>query len=263
MIVEKVFTQTMEELIESFLKFFYGFLRTNWHMLRHPNLTAERLVRQSTYDAFEFTLPYTFFTISYMVNFLFLRSFFTVLHAGKPIVDNIRPTLAAELAAPMQVDPVFAFLKVILKAIPLFGIIMLASYILGKRFRFSESLQKTSNEIFCYCYGFFWNSLTVSILLLLAFANLWIQFKSRTDPHMLIHSLYAILGLISMGLLFACYRFNAPVFKALLTQDTSEENLHFKPTTVAILFFTVGIVAGLMVEYGMSLLEASITPVHS
>lgn len=256
--MEKAFTETLEEFIEAFLKFFYGFLRTNWRMVRYPAATAERLVRQSTFDAFEFTLPYTYFAMSFLLNFLLLRTLFKVLHQGRRLVEGFLPTLLQTLSNPLELDPLTAFVLMVLKAIPLFGVVVLTCYVLAKRFRFTEPLIHTTVQIFCYCFGFFWNALTVCLLTLLAFADIWVRYQQDILAEHLLGTLYGLLGAIAVLLLFICYRFTRQVFQCLLSQDTTPERILFPPKAFAMGLFCLGIIAGLAVEYGMTVLEISL-----
>lgn len=256
--MEKAFTETLEEFIEAFLKFFYGFLRTNWRMVRLPAITAERLVRQSTFDAFEFTLPYTYFALSFLLNFLLLRTLFKVLHQGGRIVETFLPTLLQTLSNPLQLDPLTAFVLMVLKAIPLFGVMTLACYILEKRFRFTEPLSHTTVQIFCYCFGFFWNILTACLLVLMGLANIWARYRQGPEAESLLAALYGLLGIIAILALLVCYRFTRQVFQSLLSQDTTPEKHLLSPHTFAQILFSLGLSAGLAVEYGMTILEISL-----
>lgn len=253
--MEKAFTETLEELIEAFLKFFYGFLHTNWCMIRHPKITAERLVRQSTFDAFEFTLPYTYFALSFLLNFLLLRTLFKILYDGKKIVEAFLPTLVETLSGSFRIDPLTAFGLMVVKAIPLFGVMMLGCYILVKRLRLTETLRHSATQVFCYCFGFFWNNLTLCLLALLVFANIWASYRGQLDSDRLIITLYGLLGTVTLLAAFICYRFARQAFQALLSQDVTSEITALSPQALAIGLFIASVALGLVVEYGMTLLD--------
>lgn len=260
MVVEKTLSQTLEDLVFGALMFFYAFLRTNWRMLRHPANTAERLIWQSRGDFQEFTPPYSFFALSYLLNFWLMRAFFQVLYENKRLVEAFVHTLIENTARPLHADPLTAFLMMIFKAIPLFGVILLASSLIGKRLRFSESLQKTSHALFCYCAGFFWNCITLCLSTLLAFGGLWRGWRHYEESTHLLQAFYGLLGLLALVSLAVCYRFSKKAFKALLVQDVSQETLALSPIGVVLLCFTLGIGMGLLVEYGLTSLEVMLSP---
>ncbi len=257
--VEKTLSQTLEDLVSGALLFFYAFLRTNWCMFRHPAKTAERLIWQSGDGFQEFTPPYSFFALSYLFNFWLMRTFFQVLYEHKKLVEAFVRTLMESTAKPLHADPLTAFVIMILKAIPLFGVILLASYILGKRLRFSEALQKTCNSLFCYCAGFFWNSITVCLVVLLTFGSLWRAWMHYEESDHLLRTFYILLGVLALISLAVCYRFSKKAFRALIVQDINEEALVLSPLGVVLLCFTLGIGMGLLVEYGITTLEVMLS----
>lgn len=259
--VEKTLSQTLEESVSGALLCFYSFLRTNWCMLRDPAKTAERLIWQSGENVQEFTPPYSFFALSYLFNFWLMRTFFQVLYENKRLVEAFVRTLMDSTARPLHADPLTAFFMMILKAIPLFGVILLASYILGKRLRFSESLQKTCNSLFCYCAGFFWNCITVCLIALLLLGGLWRTLLHYEASDHLLRTFYVVLGILSLISLAVCYRFSKKAFKALIVQDITRETLFLSPLGVVLLCFTLGVGMGLLVEYGITTLEVMLSPV--
>lgn len=253
--VEKTLSQTLEDLIFGALQFFYTFFRTNWYMLRYPDATARRLIRQTNSNLEDVTPPYSFFALSYLFNFWLMRTFFQVLYENKRLVEAFIKTLIDNTAKPIHSEPFTAFLSMLIKAIPLFGIILLASYLLGKRLNFSQSLQKTANALFCYCAGLFWNCITVCLLTLMALGGLWrtlIHYEASDHLLLTFYILLTILALISLAV---CYRFCKKAFQILVAQDTGSEAVFLSPLGAVLVCFTVGIGMGLLMEYGLTTLE--------
>jgi hypothetical protein len=258
MIVEKALPEMMEDWIEGFLKFFYGFLHTQWRMMIAPATTAQQLVMPATFAPFEFTLPYTYFAMSFLLNFLLLRTLFKVLHEGHKMMESFLPTLTQTLANPTHMDPLTAFILMILKVIPLFGVVILACFVLSRKLRLMEALRQKTLAVFCYCFGFFWNNLTLCLLALLAFANIWVQYRHTAGAEGLLMALYGLLGLLGLMAVLICYRFIRQMFRVLLNHDIIlSQRSPLSPQLWAIGLMTVDIGIGLAVEYGMTLLDVA------
>jgi hypothetical protein len=255
MIVEKALAETLEDWIDGVLKFFFGFLRTHWHMMLEPASTAQQLVMPVAFNSCELTLPYTYFVLSFLLNFLLLRTLFKVLQEGHKIVEGFLPALMQSLANPTHMDPLTAFILMILKVIPLFGVVMLACFLLSKRLGLLEALRQKALAVFCYCFGFFWNNLTICLLVLLAFANIWLRYQHTVGAEGLLLALYGLLGLLGILALIVCYRFTRQMFRVLLSHNVAPRRSPLLPQLWAVGLMTLDIGVGLAVEYGMTLLD--------
>ncbi|WP_373532834.1 hypothetical protein [Vampirovibrio sp.] len=257
--MENAVTQTLEDWIEGGLQFFFGFLRTYWRMVREPGITAQQLVWPAAGQAVDFTLPYTYFALSFLLNFLLLRTLFRVLHEGRNLVQGFVPMLMQNVSNPAHLDPLTAFMLMILKVIPLFGVVIVACGWFSKRLRLSESMRFKALAVFCYCFGFFWNNLTICLLALLAFAQLWLWYGPGPGAQPLLMTLYTLLGLLALLAVLICYRFIRQMFRALLTQEGVAP--HRNPLALqwwGVWLLIVDIAVGLGVEYGMTLLDVSL-----